>query len=129
MTHHAIQRATPRPPKELALHKYTAQLLRLKAATGVLFFHVPNGEARSAATGAKLKAMGVRRGVADFSITLPGGRSAYLELKRPGGRASPEQKQFRADAEAAGALYAIAETPEQVQDILSGWGALYRRAA
>lgn len=129
MAHHAIQRAKPRPPKELALHKFTAQLLRLNAAPGVLFFHVPNGESRSAATGAKLKAMGVRAGVADFSITLPGGRAAYLELKRPGGRASQSQKQFRAEAEAAGALYAIAETPEQVQDILTGWGALHRRAA
>lgn len=124
MTHHAIARKDPRQASEMGLHMFTAQLLRLQCAKGVVWYHVPNGEARSKATGAKLKCMGVRPGVGDFALVLAGGKAAFLELKRPGGRPSAEQRLFRADAETAGALYAVASTPEQAQDILASWGAL-----
>lgn len=127
MTHHAIELSAPRPMKEINLHKYVVQLLRMNAATGLVWAHVPNGEARSPATGAKLKAMGVRPGYADFALVIPGaGRSAFLELKSDKGRTSKEQRAFREDVEAAGALYAIARTPEEAQDILGSWGALRR---
>jgi hypothetical protein len=128
MTHHAIALKDPRPQREDDLQRYTVQLLKLNGVRGLVWFAVPNGEARSKVTGARLKALGVRPGVADFALTLPGGRSAYLELKTPAGRPSPEQKVFRADAETAGALYAIARTPEEVQATLAAWGALRRSA-
>ena len=126
MTHHAIALKQPRQHKEEDLQRYAVQLLKLCGVRELVWFHVPNGEARSKVTGARLKALGVRPGVADFAMTLPGGRSAYLELKAPAGRPSPEQRVFRSDAEAAGALYAIARTPEEVESILAGWGALRR---
>jgi len=126
MTHHAITLKEERPAREEDLQRYTVQLLKFCGARELVWFHVPNGEARSKVTGARLKALGVRPGVADFAMTLPGGRSAYLELKTPKGRPSPEQKVFRSDAETAGALYAIARTPEEVQATLSAWGALRR---
>lgn len=37
-------------------------------ARGLLWCHVPNGEARNAVTGAKLNRMGVKRGVPDVLI-------------------------------------------------------------
>jgi len=114
---------------EFDLQRFTVQLLTFKARRTCMFFAVPNGEYRSKRTGAKLKAMGVRAGVADFALTLPGGHSAYLELKSDKGRLSPEQRAFREAAEAAGAFYAVASTPEQVQEILAGWGALNGGAA
>ena len=126
MTHHAIALKQPRQHREDDLQRYVVQLLRLCAVRGLVWFAVPNGEARSKVTGARLKALGVRPGVADFAMTLPGGRSAYLELKSPTGRPSPEQRVFRSEVENAGALYAIARTPEQVQEILGAWGALRR---
>lgn len=126
MTHHAIALKDPRPAREIDLQRYTVQLLKLCAVRTLVWFAVPNGEARSKATGAKLKSMGVRPGVADFAFTLPGGRSAYLELKAPAGRPSPEQRVFRADVEVAGALYAVARTPEEVEATLADWGALRR---
>jgi hypothetical protein len=46
--------------------------------------------------------MGVRPGVADFAPVLPGGRSAFLELKSAKGRLSPAQREFRAACLAAG---------------------------
>lgn len=110
------------------LHRYAVQLLKLCGQRDVLYFHVPNGGLRTKRTGGYLKALGVRPGVADFALVLPGGRAAFLELKTPTGRASPEQRVFRSDAEAAGALYAIARTPEEVEATLAGWGALRRLA-
>ena len=112
---------------EFELQRFTVQLLSLNAKRDCVWFAVPNGEYRSKRTGARLKAMGVRRGVADLAFTLPGGRAAYLELKSPTGRPSQEQREFRADAEAAGALYAVASTPEQVTGVLASWGALRPR--
>jgi len=109
---------------EFDLQRFTVQLLTLNGRSDCVWYAVPNGEYRSKRTGARLKAMGVRPGVADIAIILPGGKSAFMELKSPTGRLSPDQRVFRADAETAGALYAVASTPEQAQDILASWGAL-----
>jgi len=47
-------------------------------------FHVPNGEYRDKATGGRLKAMGVRRGVPDvlMPVERQGFRGLAIELKR-----------------------------------------------
>lgn len=124
MTLHAIARKKPRSRPEQGLHRFTIQLLKLNGAKGVLFYHCPNGESRSRLIGAILAGLGVLPGVADICLVLPGGRAAFLELKAPGGRPLPSQRAFRPAAEAAGALYAIASTPEAVQAVLAGWGAL-----
>lgn len=114
----------PRKLSEDKIHFFAVDLLRFHKRDGVMFFHVPNGESRSKRTGAKLKRMGVLPGVADLCIVFPGGRVGFLELKRPGGHPSAEQRVFRADCENAGASYAIASTPEEVVEVLSCWGAL-----
>lgn len=57
---------------------------------GVVVWHTPNGEARDAATGARLKEMGVLPGIPDVLI-LWGGQLFAIELKKPGGRLSPAQ--------------------------------------
>lgn len=51
-------------------------------------FHVPNGEKREKATGARLKAMGVRPGVPDvlMPVRSRGFVGLALELKRPSRR-------------------------------------------
>jgi hypothetical protein len=112
---------------EYRLQYFVTQLLKFNAAKGVIFYAVPNGEYRSKRTLAKLKGMGVRAGVADIAFVLPGGRAAFLELKSLRGYPSPEQRVFRADVEATGALYAIARTQEEVTDILNSWGVLRGR--
>lgn len=113
---------------ELNLQKFTVALLRLNAADRVIWFAVPNGESRSARTGAKLKAMGVRPGVADIVIVLPGGMVAFLELKAAAGRLSDRQKVFRTFCELNGAPYEVASTPAEVERILKEWGAIGKRA-
>ena len=72
---------------------------------GVLWCHVPNGGARNAAEGGKLKAQGVKTGVPDVLIfDVPPGcprvHGIAIELKRPkgahGGRAGkPTDAQLR----------------------------------
>lgn len=111
-------------PTEFELQRAVVDLLRVNATRGVIFFHCPNGELRSRRTGARLKAMGVRPGVGDLCLVLPGGHAAFLELKAAAGRMSPEQRVFRADCETIGAFYEVASSPEQAAAVLSQWGAL-----
>ena len=84
------------------------------------WFHaVPNGgsrgdSARSAQIeGARLKAEGVKRGVADCSLPVArqGYHGFYIEMKRPGalGAQSKEQKEFEAFCKEQEYLYAVFE--------------------
>lgn len=60
------------------------------------WFHVPNGGKRNVVVAQKLKAQGVKRGVPDACILIPG-KVIFIELKAEHGTLSPEQKQFRQD--------------------------------
>ncbi|WP_158414125.1 VRR-NUC domain-containing protein [Geoalkalibacter subterraneus] len=67
---------------------------------GVEWFHVPNGGARNAAEGGKLKAQGVKAGVPDNFIVDPPPKEPWrpgvvIELKRfDSGRVSPDQERW-----------------------------------
>jgi hypothetical protein len=80
-----------------------------------LLFAVPNGGARNAITGARLKDEGVIAGVADLILLLPHREHGVdvwhglaIEMKTPTGRQSPEQRAWQAAIEAQGYKYAIA---------------------
>ena len=80
-----------------------------------LLFAVPNGGARNAITGARLKDEGVTAGVADLILLLPHREHGVdvwhglaIEMKTPTGRQSPEQRAWQAAIEAQGYKYAIA---------------------
>jgi hypothetical protein len=87
---------------ELAIHVSVVDAVRKFGWPDALWFHVPNGEVRDPRTGAKLKAMGTRRGVADLVFIRPGAPPLFLELKARVGRQSAAQIEFRAAAERAG---------------------------
>ena len=61
-------------------------------------YATPNGGKRDPITAARLKAEGVKSGISD--ICLPIGRKGYsgfyIEMKKPGGKESPTQKEFGA---------------------------------
>jgi hypothetical protein len=103
------------------LHIQVAHFLRV-ACPDLLFYHAPNGGGRDAREAAKLKAMGVRRGVADLAFVLPDGRAAFIELKADKGRQSPHQKLFEEDCARRGVPYLICRSLAEVEGALAAWG-------
>lgn len=86
-----------REVRELRLHLAVADLLRDHAEKGVVWWHTANGNV-GPKYGAKLKRLGVRAGVPDFTLIVPEGNDhyvAFIELKSDKGRLSEPQKQFR----------------------------------
>lgn len=114
-------RRDPRPITELALHKNVITLLRFAAKPRVVFFHCPNGEPRSARTGAKLKAMGVLPGVADVILIGPRGLVYFLELKRRGKVPSAAQMVFRDRCMICDAPYRVVDNFEDARSQLISW--------
>jgi len=92
---------------------------------GVFAFHVPNGGKRGIVEAVKFKRMGVKAGVPDV-IALAGGKVHALELKAPGGRLSPAQRQTMIDMESAGARTAVASSLDEALITLEVWGILKR---
>ncbi len=77
--------------KEDALQIAVANYLNLQYPS-VLWFHPPNGGSRNAIEGAKLKRMGVLKGVSDVIILHK--NNLALELKIKPNKAKPEQMDF-----------------------------------
>lgn len=78
---------------EAALQIAILQALRFAFPRAVVWA-VPNGGSRHVVEAARLKAQGVRAGVADLCVMLPGGRVGFMEVKTPKGRISDKQKEF-----------------------------------
>jgi hypothetical protein len=127
-----------RDPLEYKMQIALNDLLKLLLRDGrVDWWHTPNGELRDVRTAAKLKAMGVRPGVADFFFiwgepeSLVGDphvristRNLFLELKRRGAELSEEQEQFRDSVTAKGAYYEVADSIDEAVAILKKYGVL-----
>lgn len=106
---------------EESLQRAVVQLLTLCLPDNVVWFHVPNGEYRSKRTAGRLKAMGVRAGVADLAFVIVG-KAAFIELKAPRKYQSKVQREFQANIEKAGGLYAVCRSMDDVAETLTGWG-------
>jgi len=124
MTFHAHARKKKRGNAEESLQRAVVQALKLRRQSGVFFYHVPNGEVRSKVTGSRLKAMGVLAGVADLTISMPGGRVRYLELKAPRGRQTDAQREFERMCIESQTPYEIARSFDEAMAILVRWGAI-----
>ncbi len=102
-------------------HLHLAAVAYLRLCPGLRWRHIPNGERRDKRTAAKLKAMGVEAGAADFHLTLPGGQTGWVELKALG-RQSAAQKAFQAAETGTGARYAIVRSLDDLEWTLRDWG-------
>lgn len=98
-------------------------------------FHVPNGEQRSAITGARLKAAGVKPGVADLLWLVPrrGYHGLCLELKHDATglplptkerMVSPLQKEFLTFEEEQGYCCGVAYGYEEAIRAIAWYGGL-----
>jgi hypothetical protein len=101
-----------------------ARAIDLRKRPGFLWSALPFGENRSAATGARLKAMGVKKGFPDI-LCLWAGRAIGIELKRPGGKQTPEQKAVEQAWNGTGGIYRVFDTYEDTLAFLEGIGALF----
>lgn len=88
-----------------------------KQHPGLLLFAIPNGEARTPATGAKLKQQGVLAGVADL-LLLYRGTAYFIEMKKPGGSQSATQRKFEVQAVEAGGRYFVCKTLAEFQALV-----------
>lgn len=58
------------------------------------------------------------RGVPDRLVLLPGGKILFLELKRPGETARPEQRKVHRRFKALGAGVFVVDSKEKLEEIL-----------
>jgi len=99
---------------------------------GWLYTHFPAGEYRPVKTGAKLKRMGLKRGVPDMLIFEPvvswnmhvGMRTVRppgiaIELKSPKGKPTKEQTMWLAELKARGWLTHVCRTIDEVIQVTS----------
>lgn len=75
---------------------------------------------RSARTGAKEKARGMKKGFPD--ILLTGAFHGLLEVKKEGGKLQPEQKEWRDWLASQQVPYAVVRSIDDVHETLAGWG-------
>jgi hypothetical protein len=97
--------------------------LNIRKPSGVFAFAVPNGGARNAKTGARLKAEGVKPGVPDIALLI-NGAPHFLELKTERGYLTQAQKRVREEIEAAGGQWAVAKGLDDALATLEHWGAI-----
>lgn len=74
----------------------------------------------------KLKAEGLKPGVADLCFMLRDGKAAWLELKTATGRLSDHQIGFRARCVELGHGWGMARSLDEAVSILASWNVLRR---
>lgn len=84
-------------------------------------FAIPNGGARSAVTGAMMKAEGVMAGVPDLFLAMPTCLKCglFIEMKVGRNKPSPAQRQVMADLEEQGYDVAVCYTFDQFVDVVN----------
>jgi hypothetical protein len=110
--------------REHTLQVQVINFLDIAARHDVYYFAVPNAARRSRFTASRMKAEGMRSGVADLGIMLPEGRTAWLEMKTLTGKQSPTQKGFEAICRRLGHTYGVAHSFNEAVMFLRNIGAL-----
>lgn len=88
--------------------------------------HIPNGGSRGDTQrarmirGAQLKAEGVKTGVSDLCLPVKRGEYSglYIEMKKPGGKETDEQKEFGAFVQSQGFGYVCCDNWEKAVQVL-----------
>jgi hypothetical protein len=92
------------------------------ALHGVVALHVPNEGRRSVVAGRRLRDEGMIAGAPDLICICPDGRTAWLEVKAPGGRVSERQAEFHALLQRLGHRIAVVTDQDQAVSRLREWG-------
>src|SRR3954454_7983826 len=104
---------------EEQLHRAVVDLLRIYENRDLLAFcHVGNGGRRSKAEAGIFRALGVRAGVPDLLVWLPGGSGFGVELKAAAGKLSPAQTFWHATLKALGHRVYVVRSLEEMEAVL-----------
>lgn len=125
-----IDASKPAGPSEHKIQAALVDYLYYAARPDIYYFAIPNQANRHIHNAVKMKAEGVRSGVADLCFMLPQGRVGWLEMKKPGGSMSDTQRQFRDICKSLGHLWGLAKSVDEALELLTEWDALkpaYRR--
>lgn len=98
-----------------------ARLARGRYPELQLMYHIPNEGRRSVATGARMKAEGLRPGVPDICLPVARGgfHALYIEMKRAKrGRVSEEQHAWLAALERAGNRAVVCRGWDQAREVI-----------
>jgi hypothetical protein len=111
-------------PSEHKIQTALMDYLAIVAKPEIFYFAIPNQSNRHIFSASKMKAEGVRSGVADLCFMLPAGRVGWLEMKTQSGTLSATQKVFRDRALALGHFWAMARSVDEALPVLTEWGVL-----
>ena len=103
------------------IHKAILAWLRVALPRNSFVFHTPNGGARNAIAGAKLKALGTVAGIPDLCLIVLG-KVYFIEVKSQDGRPAKEQIAVFGALEQAGAFVAVARSVDEARDVVRRWG-------
>lgn len=101
------------------LQLHVVKLLNAYGRPDIEWHHCPNGADRHPAVAAKLKLLGVKKGVADIPLLIDG-QAFALELKTEIGVLSPDQLDWRETFERAGGKYFVAFGLQEAIGVLKG---------
>ena len=109
--------------------EHRLQALVLAASRGLrpaerLRLRHPERRPALAELAARMKAEGLRAGIADLCIMLPGGRTGWLELKNLKGGRATRRPGFAAICERLGHAYAVVRTLDEAIVVLKDMGRL-----
>lgn len=121
------KRAPLNPVDEARLRARVADMLKAELPPGVIWTSLPpDAPGGPSARGGRAASAGCP-GWPDLLFVLPGGRLGGIEITAGRGP-SESRRRWRADAAAAGALWAECRTAGGVRETLRGWGVAMPRA-
>ncbi len=108
---------------QCALIKWWAVACKAYGIPERLLFSIPNGGKRDPLAMIFLKREGLRPGVCDLMLALPGHNSAglFVELKTATGKASAEQEQFIADVRRFGYTAVVCRSLDEARKAITDY--------
>lgn len=108
---------------QCALIKWWAVACKAYGIPERLLFSIPNGGRRDPLAMVFLKREGLRPGVCDLMLALPGHNSSglFVELKTPTGKTSAEQEQFIADVRQFGYTAVVCRSFDEARKVITDY--------
>ncbi len=113
----------PRKKREYPESRLQKAIVQHLLFSGAFFHSIPNQRQCSVQEHARLKAEGLRKGVADLLIVVDG-KAHYMECKSGTGKLSPDQADFAMDCDLNGIPYACVDNITKALETLTAWRAI-----